>query len=96
MLIMTPRDRAGGSPARSLWVIINAPWYKKTVEIFVARAIRLYQQEPGEACTSARLGLYVRRWAGWAHAGLEAAVTGDCIQNHPQQPDPRPSAPGRS
>ncbi len=29
---------------------------------FVARAIRLYEQEPGEALASARLGLYVRRW----------------------------------
>ncbi len=35
---------------------------KKTVENFVARAIRLYEQEPGEACASSRLGLYVRRW----------------------------------
>jgi hypothetical protein len=25
-----------------------------------------------------------------------AAVTGDCTQNRSQQPDPRPSAPGRS
>ncbi len=31
---------------------------KKTVENFVARAIRLYEQEPGEALASARLGLY--------------------------------------
>ncbi len=29
---------------------------------YVARAIRLYEQEPGEALVSARLGLYVRRW----------------------------------
>ncbi len=35
---------------------------KKTVENVVARAIRLYEQEPGEACASSRLGLYVRRW----------------------------------
>ncbi len=34
----------------------------KTIEQFVARAIRLYEQEPGEALASARLGLYVRRW----------------------------------
>ncbi len=33
----------------------------KTVENFVARAIRLYEQEPGEACASARLGMYVWR-----------------------------------
>ena len=29
---------------------------------FVARAIRLYEQEPGEAFASIRFGLYVRRW----------------------------------
>ncbi len=34
---------------------------KKTVENFVARAIRLYEQEPGEALASARLGSYVQR-----------------------------------
>ena len=38
----------------------------KTIEQFVAPAIRLYEQEPGEAFASARLGLYVRRWVGWA------------------------------
>ncbi len=42
----------------------------KTIERFVARAIRLYEQEPGEALASARLGLYVRRWVGWAGAGV--------------------------
>jgi len=39
---------------------------KKTVENFVERALRLYEQEPGEALASARLGLYVRRWVRWA------------------------------
>ncbi len=34
----------------------------KTIENFVARAIRLYEQEPGEPFNSSRLGLYVRRW----------------------------------
>ncbi len=42
----------------------------KTIERFVARAIRLYEQEPGEACVSSRFGLYVRRWVRWASAGL--------------------------
>ncbi len=35
---------------------------KKTIEKFVARCIRLYEQEPEEALASARLGFYVRRW----------------------------------
>ncbi len=47
----------------------------KTIENFVARAIRLYEQEPGEACASARLGLYVRRWAAWAKGGLMEEAT---------------------
>ena len=42
----------------------------KTIEQFVARAIRLYEQEPGEADASSRFGLYVRRWVRWASAGL--------------------------
>ncbi len=42
----------------------------KTIERFVARAIRLYEQEPREADASARFGLYVRRWIAWAGAGL--------------------------
>ena len=33
----------------------------KTIEKFVARAIRLYEQEPGEPRASARLESYVRR-----------------------------------
>ncbi len=41
-----------------------------TIERFVALAIRLYEQEPGEADASARLGSYVRRWVRWSEAGL--------------------------
>jgi len=46
---------------------------KKTVENFVARAIRLYEQEPEEAGASSRVGAYVRRWVRWAEAGLDEA-----------------------
>ncbi len=35
---------------------------KKTIEQFIARAIRPYEQEPEEACAAARLGSYVQRW----------------------------------
>ena len=42
----------------------------RTIERFVARAIRLYEQEPGEASASSRLGLYVRRWVRWARSGV--------------------------
>jgi hypothetical protein len=37
----------------------------KTIEQFVARAFRLYEQEPGETEASSRFGLYVRRWVRW-------------------------------
>ncbi len=43
---------------------------KNTIENFVARAIRLYEQEPGEAFASIRFGLYVQRWARWVRAGI--------------------------
>ncbi len=43
----------------------------RTIEQFVERALRLYEQEPGELGGSSRLGLYVRRWARWAEAGLQ-------------------------
>ncbi len=52
---------------------------KKTIENFVARAIRLYEQEPGEACASSRLGLYVRRWVRWAGAGHGALAAGSLV-----------------
>ncbi len=37
---------------------------------FGSRAIRLYEQEPGEAFASSRLGLYVKRWVKWSTAGF--------------------------
>lgn len=43
---------------------------KKTVERFMERIVRLYEQEPGEPCDSSRLGLYVKRWLRWAWAGF--------------------------
>ncbi len=53
----------------------------KTIEQFVARAVRLYEQEPGEAVASARLGLYARRWVVWFQAGLTEGIRkfGVCI-----------------
>ncbi len=49
---------------------------KATMRKFVARASRLYEQEPGEAEASARSGLYVQRWVTWARAGLSDASPG--------------------
>ena len=42
---------------------------KQTIVNFLERAIRLYEQEPGEEMATARLGAYVRRWERWT-AGL--------------------------
>ena len=42
----------------------------KTVENFIARAARLYEQETGEPYGSYRLGLYVKRWVRWVGGGL--------------------------
>lgn len=43
----------------------------RTIAQFVKRALRLYEQEPGAASNHSRLGMYVRRWVGWAVAGLQ-------------------------
>jgi RNA-directed DNA polymerase len=39
---------------------------EKTIEKFLARAIRLYEQEQREPSGPRLLGLYVRRWLKWA------------------------------
>jgi len=43
---------------------------KKTVENFIGRAARLYEQEPREPYDSSRLGLYVGRWVRWLDSFL--------------------------
>ena len=42
----------------------------KTLKQFVERAHQLYEQEPGQTTTSPRLGVYVKRWVQWVHAGV--------------------------
>jgi hypothetical protein len=41
-----------------------------TLVRFLERAARLYEQEQGEPGGSSELGSYVRRWMGWASAGV--------------------------
>ena len=56
-----------------------------TVERFVERATRLYEQERVESRETPLLGQYVRRWLGWARGGLgdkrkprtEAKISGE-------------------
>ena len=45
---------------------------EKTIEKFLARPVRLYEQEQGEPCGSPLLGLYVRRWVSWVNAGIKS------------------------
>ena len=51
----------------------------KTVEQFVARARRLYEQERGRR-HAARLGAYVRRWNTWVRAGVGTPNLGGTIE----------------
>ena len=41
---------------------------KATIEKFVERATRLYEQDREEPLSPSRLGVYVRRWLAWAGA----------------------------
>ncbi len=36
--------------------------HHQIIQTFLARAIQLYEQEPGEPFDSSRLGVYVQRW----------------------------------
>jgi len=47
---------------------------EKTIEKFLVRAVRLYEQEQREPFASPSLGLYVRRWMRWAK-GLASPST---------------------
>jgi len=60
---------------------------KKTVENFISRATRLYEQQPGEFFDSPRLGLYVKRWLEWARTG----VGGLTVLNSTKFIDPDPA-----
>jgi len=43
---------------------------QKTLDNFVERATRIYEQGPGEPCGSTRLGECTKRWVRWVGAGL--------------------------
>ncbi len=50
---------------------------KKTVENFISRATRLYEQEPEGGLTSHRLGVYVKRWVRWLDSVNEWRFTNE-------------------
>jgi predicted thioesterase len=47
---------------------------EKTIEKFLARAVRLYEQEQGEPFGSLLLGLHVRRWERWSSGVITLRV----------------------
>ena len=50
---------------------------RATIEKFVERAARLYEQDRKEPLSPSRFGLYVRRWVRCAGAGLGAVRGGN-------------------
>ena len=51
---------------------------ERTVEQFLARAVRLYEQEWGKPFGSPQLGLYVRRWMSWVDRKVYGNATTTC------------------
>jgi len=52
----------------------------------LTRAIRLYEQEPGELFDSSRLGVYVRRWVGCGKVKLPANILPFAVYNATSSP----------
>ncbi len=52
---------------------------KATIQKFVDHAARLYEQERERPDGLSLLGLYVRRWIGWAAGGLTPANQNGCL-----------------
>ena len=52
---------------------------KKTVEKFVARVTRRYEQDRKEPSGPSRLGIYVRRWIGWVKSGPHPQRTSNAM-----------------
>ncbi len=52
---------------------------KATIQKFVERASRLYERERERPDGPSLLGMYVRRWVGWANGGLTPATQNGCL-----------------
>ena len=66
---------------------------KATIQRFVERAARLYEQGLEQPNGCSRLGMYVRRWVGWAKGGLSSRRTdhgsaGRALGGGPPPPTP--------
>ena len=55
---------------------------RKTIENFLERALRLYEQEPGERWGSPHLESYVTHWRRWATAGLNCVAAANAPGGH--------------
>jgi hypothetical protein len=64
---------------------------EKTIEKFLARAVRLYEQEREEPCGSPLLGLYVERWVRWAKGLASASALSLDALKFLSSPDPQTS-----
>ncbi len=83
---------------------------KATIEKFLERAARLYEQERERPGGPSLFGLYVRRWVGWVRGGLTVGkgIHGDArsisplhgmhedIRTHCPNPSPAPPVPAMS
>ena len=58
---------------------------KATIEKFVNRATRLYEQDREEPLSPSRLGLYINRWRGWVGGGLTQGQM-DAVLTQPMGP----------
>jgi len=61
---------------------------KATLEKFVERATRLYEQERERPDGHSMLGLYVRRWNGWVSGGLGGQRSAEVVFPPSAPPDP--------
>jgi hypothetical protein len=65
-----------------------------TIQKFVERAARLYEQGREQPKGSSRLGVYVRRWVSWAKGGLSTSRTDTETGRDPRRRPPAAEAAG--
>ena len=53
---------------------------RQTIVNFLERAIRLYEQEPGEETAPVRLGAYARRWERWTRSAAPSGLSSELHQ----------------
>ncbi len=62
---------------------------RATIEKFVERAFRLYEQDRKERSGPSRLDTYVERWRGWVVGGLTLLLVGPTASPQPFGPQLR-------